>query len=126
MRTLKDPAGAINRTTPIDVFERCDTDIVLYDYADPAIEDGTLYATIEAELVVERDGLYDFSPTTADTARLWIDNDLIQAIGNIRLEVTASLAQASLKRESRFHSKLIGHTDLVCCWQRRYFAPESR
>jgi beta-glucosidase len=61
----------------IDVFDRGDTDKVFCDYVNVAIEDGILYANIGAELVVELDGLYDFCPTNAGTARLRVDNGLI-------------------------------------------------
>jgi hypothetical protein len=89
-------------------------DTVIYDYVNSAIEVGILCTTIEAEFLVKRDSLYDFAPTTASTARLWIDNDLTLSSQNNRLQVTASLAQAASKRESRFHSKLIGHSNSGC------------
>jgi beta-glucosidase len=63
--------------TAIDVFELSDTNIVLYDYSNPKITDGILYAEIEARLVVDQSGLYDFGLTVAGSARLWIDSELV-------------------------------------------------
>jgi beta-glucosidase len=74
MRIFKTLPETDDKTNAIDVFELSDTNIVLYDYANPTIEGGILYATIEAELVVEQSGCYDFGLTVAGTARLWIDD----------------------------------------------------
>ncbi|KAL5592627.1 hypothetical protein FOBRF1_013653 [Fusarium oxysporum] len=61
----------------IEVLQLDDSNVVLYDYSNPAAPDNVVYATIAADLVVENTDTYAFSLTVAGTATLYLDNDLI-------------------------------------------------
>ncbi|QGI71242.1 hypothetical protein CEK26_003579 [Fusarium fujikuroi] len=61
----------------IDVLRLDDSNVVLYDYSNPAAPDNVVYATITADLVVENTDMYAFSLTVAGTATLYLDDDLI-------------------------------------------------
>ncbi|KAI1066530.1 hypothetical protein LB506_008120 [Fusarium annulatum] len=61
----------------IDVLQLDDSNVVLYDYSNPAAPDNVVYATITADLVVENTDMYAFSLAVAGTATLYLDDDLI-------------------------------------------------
>ncbi|KAI3580684.1 glycosyl hydrolase family 3 C-terminal domain-containing protein, partial [Fusarium oxysporum f. sp. albedinis] len=61
----------------IDVLQLNDSNVVLYDYSNAAAPDNVVYATITADLVVEKTDTYAFSLTVAGTATLYLDNALI-------------------------------------------------
>ncbi|CZR45065.1 uncharacterized protein FPRO_15760 [Fusarium proliferatum ET1] len=61
----------------IDVLQLDDSNVVLYDYSNPAAPDNVVYATITADLVVENTDIYAFSLAVAGTATLYLDDDLI-------------------------------------------------
>ncbi|EWZ28635.1 hypothetical protein FOZG_17640 [Fusarium oxysporum Fo47] len=61
----------------IEVLQLDDSNVVLYDYSNPAAPDNVVYATIAADLVVDNTDTYAFSLTVAGTATLYLDNDLI-------------------------------------------------
>lgn len=63
--------------TPLDQFELDDTNIILYDYDNPKIEDSVLYASMEGELCPEESGEYIFGLSVAGKGKLYIDEQLI-------------------------------------------------
>ncbi|KAF7554273.1 hypothetical protein G7Z17_g3020 [Cylindrodendrum hubeiense] len=62
---------------PLDTFELDDTNIILYDYSNPAASDNGLYARIETDLVVEHSDKYAFGITVAGAAKLFLDDKLV-------------------------------------------------
>ncbi|KAL9562761.1 hypothetical protein ACKAV7_013113 [Fusarium commune] len=89
----------------IDVLQLDDSNVVLYDYSNPAAPDNVVYATITADLVVENTDTYAFSLTVAGTATLYLDDDLVVDNWHDQKRGTSFFGSGSVER--------INHVQLV-------------
>ena len=62
---------------PVETFELDDTNIVLYDYYHSEFSDNILFATVDADFVVNHTDKYAFGLTVAGTDMLYLDDELV-------------------------------------------------
>lgn len=77
MDIYNSPPQGESKRQPLETLYLDDTNIVLYDYSNPAAPDNVIYATITADLLVDNTDTYAFSLTVAGTATLFLDDVLV-------------------------------------------------
>ncbi|PNS14602.1 Beta-glucosidase 1 [Sphaceloma murrayae] len=87
----------------IETLELDDTNIMLYDYANPAIKGNICYAVIEADLEVEHTDTYIFGVAVAGTGLLMLDDKIVVDNKTKQRRGESFFASGSVEETGRAH-----------------------